>query len=108
MVHRGEIIERVVRSSGISLTQVAKRMGKSRSWLYDIFDVADLSLDYVIQFGKVLHYDFSEEIPQIANHRPLTGENALTYGENSVEYWKEKYYAILEEYHKLLMERKEQ
>lgn len=102
MVHRGEIVEKVVRSSGMPLTRVAQRMGKSRRWIYNAFETADLSLDLVIEFGKILHYDFSQDIPQIAGHRPVVGDKPITYGENSVDYWKEKYYALLEEHNQLL------
>jgi|SRR6218665_2750871 len=102
MIHRGEIVEKVVRNSGIPLTRVAKKMGKSRRWLYDVFETVDLSLDYVIEFGKILHYDFSEEIPQISSHRPIVKEPSPTYGEENLEYWREKYYSLLEEYNTLL------
>lgn len=104
MIHRGEIVEKVVRSSGIPLARVATRMGKSRRWIYNAFETADLSLDYVIKFGKILHHDFSAEIPQIASHKSSFGEDPLIYGENTVGYWKEKYYNLLEEYNALLKE----
>lgn len=102
MIHRGEIVEKVVRSSGIPLSRVAARMGKSRRWIYNAFETADLSLDFVLEFGRILHYDFSEEIPQIAGHRSNFTDKPLTYGEQSVDYWKEKYYKLLEEHNELL------
>lgn len=105
MIHRGEIVEKVVRSSGIPLARVATRMGKSRRWIYNAFETADLSLDYIIEFGKILHYDFGPEIPQIASHKSAFTENPITYGENSVDYWKDKYYSLLEEHNQLLKER---
>ncbi len=102
MIHRGEIVEKVVRSSGIPLARVATRMGKSRRWIYNAFETADLSLDYIIEFGKILHYDFAQEIPQIAGHKSAFTENPITYGENSLDYWKDKYYSLLEEHNQLL------
>ncbi len=102
MIHRGEIVERVVRDSGIPLTKVAKKMGKSRRWIYNVFEMPDLSLDLVLEFGKILHYDFSDEIPQIANRTSIINDRDIPYGVNKVEYWKNKYYRLLEEYNELL------
>lgn len=102
MVHRGEIVEKVVRDSGIPLTKVAKKMGKSRRWIYNVFEIPDLSLELILEFGKILHHDFSKEIPQIASRRSIVNDEAAPYGENSLEYWKSKYYGLLEEYNDLL------
>jgi len=105
MIHRGEIVEKVVRGSGISLTKVAQKMGKSRRWLYNAFEISDLSLDYILEFGRILHYDFSEEIPQISSHRSSFSENPMIYGEHTIAYWKDKYYILLEEHNELLKKR---
>lgn len=102
MKHRGEIVERVVRDSGIPLTKIAKKMGKSRRWIYNVFEMPDLSLDLVLEFGKILHYDFSDEIPQIANRSSILDDREVPYGVNKAEYWKGKYYTLLEEYNELL------
>ncbi len=105
MIHRGEIVEKVVRSSGISLTKVASKMGKSRRWLYNAFETSDLSLDYILEFGKILHYDFSEEIPQITSRGSSNfAEPAVIYGDNTIAYWKDRYYSLLEEHSALLKE----
>ena len=107
MIHRGEIVEKAVRESGFSIVQLAKRMHKSRKWVYNSFENSLLPLDYVLQIGKIIHYDFSSEIPEI--HRP--GKGLLLVGvpeiehvnpEETVEYWKSKYYNLLEEYTKIL------
>ena len=34
MVHRGEIVEQAVRKSGIPIATIAKRLGKSRRWMF--------------------------------------------------------------------------
>ena len=111
MIHRGEIVEKAVRESGFSIVQLAKRMHKSRKWVYNSFENSLLPLDYVLQIGKIIHYDFSSEIPEI--HRP--GKGLLLVGvpevehvnpEETVEYWKSKYYNLLEGYTVLLKELK--
>jgi hypothetical protein len=103
VIHRGEIVEKAVRESGFSIVQLAKRMHKSRKWVYNSFENSQLPLDYVLQIGKIIHYDFSLEITEI--QRP--GRGLLLVGvpevghvspEETLEYWKSKYYNLLEEY----------
>ena len=107
VIHRGEIVEKAVRESGFSIVQLAKRMHKSRKWVYNSFENSQLPLDYVLQIGKIIHYDFSLEITEI--QRP--GRGLLLVGvpevghvnpEETLEYWKSKYYNILEEYTEIL------
>jgi hypothetical protein len=107
VIHRGEIVEKAVRESGFSIVQLAKRMHKSRKWVYNSFENSQLPLDYVLQIGKIIHYDFSLEITEI--QRP--GRGLLLVGvpevghvnpEETLEYWKSKYYNLLEEYTEIL------
>ena len=105
IVHRGELVERAVRESGMTIVQLAKRMHKSRKWVYNAFENAQLPLDYVLQIGKIIHYDFSRDIPEI--YRPQQGisqdvEFDYDNPEETVGYWKTKYYKLLEEYTELL------
>ena len=111
MKHKGKIVEKAVRESGISITKICKKLGKTTRWMYYTFENPDVSLDYIIKIGKIIHHDFSSEIPEI--HRP--GKGLLLVGvpevehvnpEETVEYWKSKYYNLLEEYTVLLKELK--
>lgn len=111
VIHRGEIVEKAVRESGFSIVQLAKRMHKSRKWVYNSFENSLLPLDYVLQIGKIIHYDFSMDIPEI--QRPGKGlllvgtpEFENTNPEETIGYWKSKYYNLLEEYTALLKELK--
>ena len=52
MQHRGEIIKIVVYKSGFSISELAKRLGKSKRWMYLIFENNTVSLDIVLQIGK--------------------------------------------------------
>ena len=101
MEHRGEIIEQAVRKSGMSLVTISKKMGKSRRWLYLQFENPLVSLDVVLQIGKIIYYDFSEDI-QILKVNTFISEIDDNKTEREVEYWKEKYYTIMEEYLLLL------
>jgi len=104
MQHRGEIVEKAIRQSGYSLSKVAERLGKSRRWIYNAFENPNLPLDYIYAIGKVIHHDFSSEIPVGALPTSLLQEPPLTLNPISEdnERWKEKYYDLLERYNALL------
>lgn len=113
MQHKGEIIEKAVRESGHSITKLAQKMGKSRRWVYQIFDSAVVPIDYIIEIGKIIHYDFSQDIKGIKMYgsgRPLTGVEDPRYtgkpSSEEAEHWKEKYMSLLEKYNDLLSRQK--
>ena len=104
MEHRGEIIRIAVYKSGYSITDIAKRLGKSRRWMYLMFENSNVPLDSVIKIGKIIHYDFSEEIKEYGLVFSGVNEPKSNYlKENlSADYWKDKYLQLLEEYNALL------
>ena len=53
MQHRGEIIKEAVYKSGYPITELAKRMGKSRRWVYLLFENNTVSIDIMLQIGKI-------------------------------------------------------
>lgn len=104
MIHRGEIVERAIRNSGIPLTTIAKKLGKTRQWLYYVFENPNLSLDLIIEIGKIIFYDFSRDIPQIIVNSYSKEQSLDTNFENNQnsDFWKEKYFNLLEEHLDLL------
>jgi hypothetical protein len=98
MIHRGEIVEQAVRASGHNLSKLAIRLGKSRKWLYDAFDNPTLSIDYIFEIGKVIHYDFSNDLPEF--RRTYTQDAIGDLVEEPS--WKTKYITLLEEHQRLL------
>lgn len=109
MQHKGEVIEKAVRESGYSITRLAAKLGKSRRWVYQIFDKPNVSMEYVLQIGNAIHHDFSTEVKGLREYRQSTQADNwndpsgefFTDGEKA-EYWKNKYLVLLEEYNKLL------
>lgn len=106
MVHKGEIVEKAVRSSGMSITELSKRLGISRRHIYNIFNSYTISLELVLQIGKIINYDFTLDFSEISNTNILLPENNIAENSNdtNANYWKNKYLALLEEYNKLLKE----
>ena len=62
MEHRGEIIEKAIRNSGMPLTSIARKIGKSRQWIYLLFQNPNVSLNIIVKIGKIIYYDFKDEI----------------------------------------------
>lgn len=98
MLHRGEIIEKAIRESGYSITAVAQRLGKSRRWMYFLFDNPVVPLDVILQIGKILYHDFSHEIPEIIQGKFIVSEPEKGMEEESAGYWKDKYYQLVDEH----------
>lgn len=72
--------------------------------MYLMFENPKVSLDDILYIGKLINHDFSGEINEFKNLPEWSSLEPLgTYrkGEN-IEYWKTKYYDLLEEYHQLL------
>lgn len=104
MEHRGEIVKEAVYRSGYPITELAKKLSKSRRWIYLVFENANVSLDVVLQIGKIIHYDFKNEIKEFNSYKNSSKESAFDYqnDEANLEYWKNKYLKLLEEYNELL------
>jgi predicted transcriptional regulator len=99
MQHRGEIIKKAIYNSGISVTTLAYKLGKSRRWVYQMFDSCNVSLDMVIKIGYLIHHDFSTEIYEL---KIIIENNNITENDKSSDYWKNKYLKLLEEYNEQL------
>ena len=106
MQHKGEIVEKAVRQSGLPLSKVALRIGKSRRWLYNAFENPNLSIEQILRIGTIIHYDFSDDIMELQRVRsvedPILPQNAYVVPNESAEYWKNKYLTLLEKYNILL------
>jgi predicted transcriptional regulator len=99
MQHRGEIIKKAIYESGISVTALAYKLGKSRRWVYQMFDSCNVSLDIVIKIGNLIHHDFSTEINEL---RIIVENNNISENDNNVDYWKNKYLKLLEDFNEQL------
>lgn len=102
MQHRGKIIEAAVRESGISISKLCELMGKSRRWMYLVFENEKVPLDYVFKIGQIIKHDFTEELNDLrylANQHDFQKETPEQV--DNYLYWKIKYYELLEEYFQL-------
>ncbi|MGV3632110.1 MAG: hypothetical protein ACO1O6_12950 [Bacteroidota bacterium] len=110
MEHRGEIIEQAIRKSGYPITKVAEKIGKSRRWMYLMFDNPAVPYEVIIRIGKIIHHDFSAEISELKANIPgifTEGQEPyITAKDKDAAYWRQKYYDLLEEYNAFLKKEK--
>ena len=103
------MLREAIINSGIPIKRVAESVNRSRRWLYMQFEKRDVDLDTLLEIGKVIHFDFSREIPEL--HVARTGpkdvrdRSDFEYPDHSAEFWKNKYLNLLEEYSALLKKR---
>jgi predicted transcriptional regulator len=79
MQHRGENIKEAVYKSGFPITALAKRMGKSRRWVYLLFENPTVPIEIILQIGSIIHYDFSSEIELLKSNPQVSNEPKTNY-----------------------------
>jgi hypothetical protein len=111
MKHKGDILQKAIEQSGMNITEIAKKINKSRGWFYNVFKTGKVSIDTLLQIGKVIHYDFASELKELKKYKTYDGftvvqEPETLYkakkGEDEQNVWKEKYFSLLEEHNALL------
>ena len=113
MQHKGEIVEKAIRQSGYPITYLAKKLKRSRRWMYHLFENANISLDLIIRIGEAIHYDFSEEIKEIKKYNLYSPNKTENQSESTnkksskdSEKWKNKYLDLLEKHNNQLSQLK--
>lgn len=102
-VHQGDIIERIIRRQGHSLTDLAKLTGVNRRSIYNWFLQPKLKPENIIKIGQAINHDFSAEFPgQFVSEDFIVTESKPEMKEEQFDAWKEKYIDLLERYNLLL------
>lgn len=108
MSHRGEVVKKEVKRSGIAISKLAYAMKVSRETVYNYFRNADLRFDIIDKIGKIIKYDFSDDftdMPIVVSEPegPVYNINKIMSGEDCLS----KYAALWDRYTKLLEDYKE-
>ena len=110
--HHGQIIEKVVRRNGYSISDLARMTNVNRRSVYNWFNQPHLKPEIIYRIGRVLNYDFSVELPELftpEDFKPETKRasfdriNQRPVQEQQNNYWKDKYIELLERYNSLLL-----
>jgi predicted transcriptional regulator len=112
MVHRGEIVEKAIRESGYPIATLAKKIGRSRRHLYNIFENNKVSWDVIEEIGRIINHDFSKNFKELRTAQAnvmrderqiyLTKERELEEIKGALSDLRVKYIELLEKYNLLL------
>ena len=61
MPHQGEILQEVIKNSGISITRIVEELGITRPTIYRKFKDETLDYNFVKRIGEIINHDFSNE-----------------------------------------------
>ncbi|KAA8482056.1 hypothetical protein BDE36_1173 [Arcticibacter tournemirensis] len=104
-IHMGEIVEKQVRLSMVSITEVSKSLNVNRRTLYNWFSKPVIPAPVILNIGECIGYDFSTLIPQIAESKALfTPRPGIGYPREEESAYKMKYLHLLEKYNLALEE----
>lgn len=109
--HQGEIIEKLIRRNGVSISELARRMRVNRRSVYNWFNQNSLKLDAIIKIGNIVGCDIPKEFPNAFTPDDFTMlEGMKIYNSkpspepgNNAQFWIDKYVSLLEDYNQLLM-----
>lgn len=111
LLHHGQIIEKVVRRNGHSISDVARLTNVNRRSVYNWFNQQQLKPEIIYRIGCVIHHDFSIEFPNLfiseEFERGFRKTSFLFHTPeetdvNNKDNWKDKYIDLLERYNALL------
>jgi predicted transcriptional regulator len=114
MEHRGEIVEGILRKSGVPIARVAKLLGVSRPTIYNKLDDMQLDYGFILRVGQIIKHDFTREFPDIFEHSQpeevneqlaLPAASALPIEMELLE-MQRKYITLMEEHLQLLRQLK--
>jgi lambda repressor-like predicted transcriptional regulator len=109
--HYGEIIERTIRRNGYSISELSRLMKVNRRSIYNWFNQAKFKSEIIFKIGCALKHDFSNEFPELFS--PADFQQAFSKSRSfsddflaseleKINYWKDKYISLLEEYNEIL------
>ncbi|MEM7383168.1 MAG: helix-turn-helix domain-containing protein [Bacteroidota bacterium] len=103
--HKGQIVERVVRQSGYTITKIAVQLGVSRNTLYNKFENPSLSFEFIRKVGEIISYDFSRDFPDMQREAGEGGEGIGSYTarrEFELSGFMREYFALSRQHRSLL------
>ena len=122
MPHQGEILQEVIKNSGISITRIVDELGITRPTIYRKFKDDTLDANFVTRIGEIINHDFSHDftlvqqsvLPFVTQHSKNNITNGVTRSVTpspssdsepvkALLALQTKYIALLEAYNELLL-----
>jgi len=105
--HHGQLIEKIIRRNGHSITDIARLTNVNRRSVYNWFNKARLKPRTIKSIGEAIRYDFTGIFPEFKEDMD-TEEMYFTEVktnkglDNEAHDWKDKYIELLEKHAELL------
>jgi len=108
--HHGQVVEKVIRRDGHSISDISRLMKVNRRSVYNWFNQPNLRPEIIYRIGCIIKYDFSVELPHVFKSEDFVFENEkYQHSETSKveiaakddDYWKKKYTELLKSYNML-------
>jgi hypothetical protein len=113
--HHGQIVEKVFRRDGHSISEVARMLNINRRSIYNWFNQPVLRQETIYKIGHGIMHDFSVEFPGIfkpadfvfpnspsSSTEQFKRKDASCQASEESSQWKEKYMELYPRYKKLL------
>jgi AcrR family transcriptional regulator len=103
-IHHGQIVEKVIRRNGHSISEIARITGVNRRSVYNWFNQRTLKEDIIVRLGRAIQHDFSSMFPDLmfkTTDFTSTGQTLNSQPDQNA-IWKDKYIELLERYNELL------
>lgn len=108
--HYGQIVERVIRRNGYSISELSRLTNVNRRSVYNWFNQQHLKPEIIFRIGCALKHDFSVEFPHLFSKEDFKsiyeGNEADKQSQSeqvAADNWKDKYIHLLEQYNNLLL-----
>lgn len=108
-MHRGRIVEHIVRQDIVSIVEISRRLDISRRTLYNWFDCEALGIGAITKIGNAISHDFSQEFPDelnesnVLNYEKMKNiDDAFNDPDDPIYHWMCKYIQILEKLNEIL------
>lgn len=109
----GAELHKAAKRHKLTITEIVERAGyRNQSIFYRHKAQEDLAFDILYKYAKVMDYYFANEIPEFTEWlrengliKEIKGKLSYEDMEKKRDLWRDKYYALLEKYNKLLEER---
>lgn len=104
----GEALERAIRRSNYSITEIARRLHVSRRTIYYWFKQEKLHYYTVQEVGAIIGYDFTDDVLSLVDEQLAVEPDIkhLLHDKQVLEelnYWKQKYMELEDKYNQQLM-----
>ncbi len=100
----GEIVELAVRRKNVNISDLSRKLRVNRRTLYNWFSQKKLHTDVIVEIGKAIDYDFSNDFDDelvFFKEPNFPKQEIIPEQQNTVYYWMGKYISLLEDYKNL-------